>query len=105
MRTNTPQYKHLKSRISVAASQFSWWRVERRSKRKEPPEVRRARAVVRKYERAKASVQKKYEARIDKLREKADEALMFKEDKAALAAVIRFEKAAAKLVATLHGRK
>lgn len=98
MRMNTPQYKHLRNRISSAASQYSWWRLEdRKKKMREPAEVRRARAIVRKHERAKSVVQKRYEARLDKLRERAEEALLFKEDKAALAAVERFEKAAASI--------
>lgn len=94
MRTNTPQYKHLRSRISSTASQYSWWRLEdRRKKAKEPAEVRRARAVIRKHDRIKNAAQKRYEAKLDKLRERAEEALLFKDDAAALAAVVRFERA------------
>jgi hypothetical protein len=101
MRPNTPQYKHLRDRISTTSSTYSWWRVERKQKKGEPAEVRRARAIVRRHERAKNAVQKRYEAKLEKLRERANEALLFKEEKAALAAVVHFEKAVAKLKATI----
>lgn len=97
MRTNTPQYRHLRDRINTAQSRGRWWRMEDRKKRKEPASVRNARRIVKRWDAEGRRMAEKHDAKLNKLAQAAQTAILFKEEREALRAVERFEKVVANL--------
>lgn len=93
MNTRTPEGKHLKDRIRAKYATIRWkHRSFNRNKRAEPPEVRAARKVIRRYENSQQKISEQYDQRVNRALQAAEEAVMFEEPKEALAAVKRFEK-------------
>jgi hypothetical protein len=97
MKANTTQFKHLRDRINVAANRASWYRRDLKGE-KDPPDVQRARRLIKRFDAKKSVLQAKYQNRLESMKNKVQEALLFKTEAQALAATIRFEKDLAKFV-------